>query len=205
MRTSAFVSRVLQAYPSVPRTDVITKVNEALDIIFEKPLSIMRVLDSETGTDPKFSTTSGVFTYTLSNVDTGVGSDEIAFIGRISSEPFDDENDTEEVAAFEWHNVDASGSVVITFREDPKGRDYYIECYKKHTKIITETNPSVLPFPDKYAITYLYDLVSSMYEQIFHGKSINLENFHVNKLPLLHGKLSETRATFVYHVNERYY
>ena len=81
MRTSAFVNRVMRVCPSIQRAAVIDEVNNALNIIFDRPLSVMRVYDESTGLDPVLSTVVGQFHYDSDDVSTTA---DIAYIGRMS-------------------------------------------------------------------------------------------------------------------------
>jgi hypothetical protein len=188
MKTKQFIDRVVRVCQSVPRSLIIEETNNALDILFDRPLAIMRVYNASTGLDPVLSTMAGTYQYTSGDLNT---TENIAYLGRVYSDPLDKDGGTDVIVD---HNnrVLHGESITINFSEDPGTANYYVETYKKPTYILSENSPVYIPFPDEFITKYLFELVVGNIELMSHGQSSRLEKFESEKLFDLYGKLNET-------------
>ncbi len=200
MRTSAFVNKILRACPSLTIPAVLDEINSALNTIFDRPLSIMRVYDESTGYDPVLSTSNGVLGYTSDDIDT---EESIAYIGRIYQSAGDPSSSVD--VRVQTAGRTLSGSPIkINFTEDPGSGIYYVETYKRPTEILSIKNPEYIPFAEEFINKYLYELVVANFELQAHGRSARMERFEQNALVDLYGKLNENSNQVSYSMY-RYY
>ena len=198
MKTSAFIDRIVREAPSWTRPNILLEINYALDIIFDRPLRMMRIKDTSTGLDPVLTTVAGTFEYEINAAAIG---EDAMFVRRaytgLEEDPTCYDTDV-------YSSLETGANAKLLFKEDPGGTEYHVEAYKFPTKVVSETFPTTLPFPDQFIIRYLYDLVAGNIESMSHGKSVRLDRFYAEKLPELHGRLNEGES-IVHESRERAY
>ena len=201
MKTKTLISRISRVFPSVPRAVILEQINVALRIIIDRPLAFMRIIDESTGKNPVLSTVPGQFAYEANVATLGY---DAKYVARIFT---GEENDSASynTVGFSTRVALGTGNAKIILSEDPVASTYYVEAYSGVTELLTEVFPVHIPFPDEYVDSYLYKLITGLFEDEFHGKSVKLEEFYARDISVLRGELNTSMQSNVMFTTERYY
>lgn len=180
MQTSALITLIQKKAPKWSVENIREILNEIQNImLMSKPLAMMRVKDSTTGEDYKFTASTSTYEYTVNTfLATAAGGSfpyDAAFVHAVyTSDPNDPDDGVTIIPAT------PSSAAKIIFDDSPSG-DHYVWYYRKPTQI---TSTSVqLTVPQQYHLSVVHEGVVGMIEQFDNGESRRWEKFEQVLLP----------------------
>ena len=184
MNTVQLINYVKRVAPSWSRPDILAFIQMTKDAVFGVPLDTMYYIDSTTGQPPVLTTVDGVLTYELSASTIGA---DIQFIRNVYGTP--DVTDRgyqltpSDPIGYTVVNGSTGNPAKIIFNSNPGVRDFYIECYKLPTEMLTESDP--LEVPVSSVMPHFYNGVVGLIEKAEHGESNAYERFMKEGLEMI--------------------
>lgn len=197
MQTSSLIALIKRQAPGWSNEEIRELIDDVQLIMLSKALEFNRAIDSATGKDQSITTTTGTFEYEVST-DNGFDYDGL-FIESVYSttEPEPAYNyDLERIEDGEdIYSVPATRTTVatFTFKDDPKGGDFYVRYYKKPTSVSTQyTNITI---PEWWHLKGVRVGVLGIIEEVEHGTSRNWDKFEKEVLPKFWNEMNITADT----------
>lgn len=182
MQTSQIITLLKRTFNDWSREDILSLVDEVQKMVFsQRPTNEMRIVDTTTGKDPILSTVAGTYSYDLTEAN-GMPSDFWRATSIYVLDP------TEQTPAL-FFDGKSGVACKIVFKDDPGTGSYYVKGYRYPTELTAETIQ--LEVPEAYHMTYIFEGVAGIIEQLRTGRSDRYINFETKLLPKLASKMSE--------------
>ena len=182
MLTRSLITFIKKQAPNWTRDNIREIVDEVHKLCFSDTCGRLRVFDSTNGADPKLTTTSGTYEYTV-DTDNDYSYDAWNITNVYES---DEGNPADCIALPATQNSGA----VIRFYSNPGTGTYYMRVYKKPTPISSESIQ--LEIPDGMIVTHFQEGVLALIEQSENGKSDRFQIFTNTKLKEIRNALNRS-------------
>jgi len=194
MNTKEFVTYVKRIAPAWSRPDILEFAEIAQGTVLSVPVERMRFRVE--GKDPILTTVAGQHRYELSSSNFG---EDIAFIGNVYPVNYYTNHYGKTIAdPVMASTTKASGNTnaIINFVEDPGDAEFYIKCYRRPKKLLSEAID--FEIPDDQLIPGLMKGVIGLIETAEHGTSNAYAEFLKVYMPDIRHSMNDEGHTTVF-------